>query len=147
MVHSQLQVIKFTSCLLCLMVGGSLQVLRLLPLLKLVAMILLKVALNTINVIKSIFASYTCHFVFFPKLPEKRSCMLPKYDKTRVDTNFIHLVLILTDFYRTEGVFTSNVTLFNEFQIHWCIFIVFHRKLVIKLVRSLLLSVNDRVWS
>ena len=83
-----------------------------------IAEILLKVALNTINVIKSIFASYTCHFVFLPKLPEKRSCMLPKYDKTRVDTNFIHLVLILTDFYRTEGVFTSNVTLFNEFQIH-----------------------------
>jgi hypothetical protein len=34
---SQLQVIKFTSCLL--MVGGSLRVLRLLPPLKLVAMI------------------------------------------------------------------------------------------------------------
>jgi len=40
-------VIKFTSCLP--MVGGSLRVLRLLPPLKLVAMILLKVALNTIN--------------------------------------------------------------------------------------------------
>ena len=39
--------IKFTSCLP--MVGGSLQVLRLPPPLKLVAMILLKVALNTIN--------------------------------------------------------------------------------------------------
>ena len=46
------QVIKFTSCLP--MVGGSLRVLRLLPPLKLVAMIgiaeiLLKVALNTKN--------------------------------------------------------------------------------------------------
>jgi hypothetical protein len=36
------------------MVDGSLQVLRLLPSLKLVAMILLKVALNTKNEIKSI---------------------------------------------------------------------------------------------
>ena len=36
------------------MVGGSLRVLRLLPPLRLVAMILLKVALNTINQIKSI---------------------------------------------------------------------------------------------
>jgi hypothetical protein len=44
---SQLQVIKLTSCLP--MVGGSLRVLRLLPPLKLVAMILLKVALNTKN--------------------------------------------------------------------------------------------------
>jgi hypothetical protein len=47
----QSQVIKFTSCLP--MVGGSLWVLRLLPPLKLVAIIkakiLLKVALNTIN--------------------------------------------------------------------------------------------------
>ena len=41
------QVIKFTSCLP--MVGGSLWVLQLLPPLKLVAMILLKVALNTKN--------------------------------------------------------------------------------------------------
>ena len=52
---SQPQVIKFTNCLP--MVGGSLRVLRLLPLLKLVAIdiaeILLKVALNTINQIKS----------------------------------------------------------------------------------------------
>jgi hypothetical protein len=40
--NSQLQVIKLTSCLP--MVGGSLRVLRLLPPLKLVAMILLKVA-------------------------------------------------------------------------------------------------------
>jgi hypothetical protein len=44
---SQLQVIKFTSCLP--MVGGSLRVLRLHPPLKLVAMILLKVVLNTKN--------------------------------------------------------------------------------------------------
>jgi len=49
-------VIKFTSCLP--MVGGSLQALRLLPPLKLVAMndiaeILLKMALNTINKKKS----------------------------------------------------------------------------------------------
>jgi hypothetical protein len=44
---SQPQVKKFTSCLP--MVGGSLRVLRLLPPLKLVAMILLKVALNTKN--------------------------------------------------------------------------------------------------
>jgi hypothetical protein len=49
---SQLQVIRFTNCLP--MVGGSLWVFRLLPPLKLVAMIdiaeiLLKVALNTIN--------------------------------------------------------------------------------------------------
>jgi hypothetical protein len=44
---SQPQVIKFTSCLP--MVGGSLRVLRLLPPLKLVAMILLRVALNTKN--------------------------------------------------------------------------------------------------
>ena len=43
--YSQPQVIKFTSCLP--MVGVSLRVLRLLPSLKLVAMILLKVALNT----------------------------------------------------------------------------------------------------
>jgi hypothetical protein len=43
--HSQPQVIKFTSYLP--MVGGSLRVLRLLPPIKLVAMILLKVALNT----------------------------------------------------------------------------------------------------
>jgi hypothetical protein len=42
---SQPQVIKFTSCLP--RVGGSLRVLRLLPPLKLVAMILLKVALST----------------------------------------------------------------------------------------------------
>ena len=53
---SQLQVIKFTSCLP--MVGGSLWVLRLPPSLKLVAMIIaeifLKVALNTINQIKSL---------------------------------------------------------------------------------------------
>jgi hypothetical protein len=46
------QVIKFTSYLP--MVGGSLRVLRLLPPLKLVAMIWLKVALNTKNQIKSI---------------------------------------------------------------------------------------------
>ena len=45
------QGIKFTSCLP--MVGGSLRVLRLLPPLKLVAMIQLKVALSTINQIKS----------------------------------------------------------------------------------------------
>jgi hypothetical protein len=44
---SQPQVIQFTSCLP--MVGGSFWVLRLLPPLKLVAMILLKYALNTIN--------------------------------------------------------------------------------------------------
>jgi hypothetical protein len=47
---SQQQVIKLTSCLP--IVGGSLQVLRLLPPIKLVAMIaeiLLKVALNTKN--------------------------------------------------------------------------------------------------
>jgi len=44
---SQPQVIKLTSCLP--MVGGSLQVLRLLPPLKLVVMILLKVVLNTKN--------------------------------------------------------------------------------------------------
>jgi hypothetical protein len=49
---SQLQVIKFTSYLL-MMFGGSLRVLRLLPPLKLVAMILLKVALNTRNNMKS----------------------------------------------------------------------------------------------
>ena len=52
---SQLQVIKFTSCLP--MVGGSLQVLRLFPPLKTgrhdIAEKLLKVALNTINQIKS----------------------------------------------------------------------------------------------
>jgi hypothetical protein len=48
---SQPQVIKFTICLP--MVGGSLRGLRLLPTLKVVAMILLKVALNTINQIKS----------------------------------------------------------------------------------------------
>ena len=42
-----MQVIKFTSCLP--MVGGSLRVLRLLPPLKLVAMILLKVALKPQN--------------------------------------------------------------------------------------------------
>ena len=42
--YSQPQVIKFTSCLP--MVGGSLWILRLLPPLKLVAMILLKVALK-----------------------------------------------------------------------------------------------------
>jgi hypothetical protein len=42
----QPQVIKFTSCLP--MDGGSLRVLRLLPPLKRVTMILLKVALNTI---------------------------------------------------------------------------------------------------
>ena len=47
------QVIQFTSCLP--MVGGSLRVLRLLPPLKLVAMIQLKVALNTINQISQIF--------------------------------------------------------------------------------------------
>jgi hypothetical protein len=47
----QPQVIKFTSCLP--MVGGSLRVLRLLPPLKLVAMILLEVALST-KKIKSI---------------------------------------------------------------------------------------------
>jgi hypothetical protein len=41
---SQLQMIKFTSCFP--MVGGSLRVLRLLPSLKLIAMILLKKALN-----------------------------------------------------------------------------------------------------
>jgi hypothetical protein len=46
------------------MVGGSLQVLRLLPPLKLVAMILLKVALNTINQIKSlIHINKICNFV------------------------------------------------------------------------------------
>ena len=44
---SQLQVIKLTSCLP--MVDGSPRVLRLLPPLKLVAMILLKMALNTKN--------------------------------------------------------------------------------------------------
>ena len=49
---SQLQVIKFTSCLH--MVGGSLRLLRFLPPLKLVTMILLKVALNTKKKIKSI---------------------------------------------------------------------------------------------
>jgi hypothetical protein len=47
MFYSLPQVIKFTSYLP--MVGGSLWVLRLLPPLKLVAMILLKVALNTKN--------------------------------------------------------------------------------------------------
>ena len=46
-----LHMIKFTSCLP--MVSGSLWVLQLLPPLKRVAMILLKVALNTINQIKS----------------------------------------------------------------------------------------------
>jgi len=45
--NSQLQVIKFTSCLP--VVGGSLRVLWLLPPLKLVTVILLRVALNTIN--------------------------------------------------------------------------------------------------
>ena len=57
------QVIKFISCLP--MVGGSLQVLRLLPPLKLVAMILLKVALNTINQIKSLIHinNKICNFV------------------------------------------------------------------------------------
>ena len=44
---TQLSVIEYTSCLP--MVGGSRRVLRLLPPLKLVAEILLKVALNTIN--------------------------------------------------------------------------------------------------
>jgi hypothetical protein len=44
---SQPQVIKLTSCLP--IVGGSLLVFQLLPPLKLVAMILLKVALNTKN--------------------------------------------------------------------------------------------------
>ena len=44
---SQPQVIKFTCCLP--MVSGSLRVFRLLPPLKLIAMILLKVALNTKN--------------------------------------------------------------------------------------------------
>jgi hypothetical protein len=47
----QPQAIKFISCLP--MVGDSLPVLRLPPPLKLVAIILLKVALNTINQIKS----------------------------------------------------------------------------------------------
>jgi hypothetical protein len=42
--NSQPQVIKFTKCLP--MVGGSLRVFQLLPPLKLVAMILLKVALS-----------------------------------------------------------------------------------------------------
>jgi hypothetical protein len=45
--YSQPQVIKLTSCLP--RVGGSLRVLRLPPPLKLVAMILLKMALNTKN--------------------------------------------------------------------------------------------------
>ena len=47
LLDSQPQVIKFTSCFP--MVGGSLQVLRLRQPLKLVVMILLKVALNTKN--------------------------------------------------------------------------------------------------
>ena len=51
---SQPQVIKITSCLP--MVGGSLWALRLLPPLKLVDMIQLKVALSTINQIKSLLA-------------------------------------------------------------------------------------------
>jgi hypothetical protein len=45
--NSQPQVIELTSCLL--IVGSSFWVLQLLPPLKLVAMILLKVALNTKN--------------------------------------------------------------------------------------------------
>ena len=55
---SQPQVIKLTSCLP--MVGGSLRVLRLLPPLKLFAMIQLKVALNTKN--QSIINRPTRHF-------------------------------------------------------------------------------------
>jgi hypothetical protein len=49
---SQPQVIKFTSCLP--MVGGSLRVLRLLPPLKLVVIILLKVVLSTKNQINQL---------------------------------------------------------------------------------------------
>ena len=48
---SQLQVIELTSGLH--MVGGTLPILRLLPPLKLVAMIMLNLALSTINQIKS----------------------------------------------------------------------------------------------
>jgi hypothetical protein len=53
----QPQVMKFTSYLP--MVGGSLRVLRLLPPLKLVAMILLKVALNTEKQTKTIICKQT----------------------------------------------------------------------------------------
>ena len=59
---SQLQVIKLTSCLL--MVGGSLRVLLLLPPLKLVAEILLKVALSTKIQIKSHSIIYCLISVF-----------------------------------------------------------------------------------
>jgi hypothetical protein len=57
------QVIKFTSCLP--MVGDSLRVLRLLPPLKLVTMILLKVALNTnkSNQIKFIWICSCFHII------------------------------------------------------------------------------------
>ena len=61
---SQQQVIKFISCLP--MVGGSLQVLRLLSPLKLVAMILLKVALNTKNQIKSNQSPTLAIFQLYP---------------------------------------------------------------------------------
>jgi hypothetical protein len=57
--------VKFTSCLP--MIGGSLQVLQLLPPVKLVAMILLKVALNTKNQIKSIF--YVLEWLRFCPVP------------------------------------------------------------------------------
>ena len=59
---SQPQVIKFTSCLP--MVGGSLRVLRLLPPLKLVAMILLKVALKHQNQIKIKSFRHVSHILF-----------------------------------------------------------------------------------
>jgi hypothetical protein len=49
------------------MIGGSLQVLQLLPPVKLVAMILLKVALNTKNQIKSIF--YVLEWLRFCPVP------------------------------------------------------------------------------
>ena len=59
----QPQVIKFTNHLP--IVGGFLRVLRLLPPLKLVAMILLKVALNTKNQLKSIELCYCSDCVVF----------------------------------------------------------------------------------
>ena len=54
--------IKFTSCFP--MVGGSLRELRLLPPLKLIAMILLKVALSTKNQTKSYFFLYLWYAIW-----------------------------------------------------------------------------------
>jgi hypothetical protein len=62
---SQPQVIEFTSCLP--MVGGSLRVLQLLPPLKLVAEILLKVALSTKNLIKKIILLSDYYPLFQPE--------------------------------------------------------------------------------